>query len=43
MNLNSKNIPQSYDVNNSRPYILGYLSDFVPPDQLEQQTLPCSR
>ncbi len=43
MNLNSKNIPKSYNVNKSLPYILGYLSDFVPPDQLEQQTLPCSR
>lgn len=43
MNLNSKNVPESYNVNNSRPYILGYLSDFIPPDQLDQQTLLCSR
>lgn len=43
MSLNSKVVPESYNVNNSRPYILGYLSDFVPPDRLDQQTLPCSR
>lgn len=43
MDLNSKPIPESYNVNNSRPYILGYLSDYVPPEGVGQQTLPCAR
>lgn len=43
MNLNSKPIPQSYNVNNGKPYILGYLSDFVPPEGMSQQTLSCAK
>jgi hypothetical protein len=42
MNLKSKPIPEAYNVNKSRVYILGYLSDFVVPERMGQDTLPCA-
>lgn len=43
MGLKTKQIPDSYNINNGKEYILGYLSDFVPAKGFGQDTLPCAQ